>query len=379
MPDLLGIVGQDEALAQLQRVFAAERRPHAYIFAGPEGVGRRTTAVEFGRLLLCDKPVSRANRGRLTELPASFPLQQGCGRCPSCRTVTAGTSPDLHVIYRQLARHHDDPQTRERVMQDLSIDVIRQFLIAPAYRAAAGGRGKVFVVREAELMSREAQNALLKTLEEPPAGVTLILIATSPADLLPTTRSRCQTIRFAPLPLRFVAETLTAHGVDEREAEFWAAMTGGSVGQAQRLAAQGLYEFKKELVERVANLSAANTGALAELLTKAMAKQAKRLTGTDEGLAATLANRQAGQVILGLLSSAFRDALTLASQADRPLVNAEQAGAIQALAGRLPTAQLAEILSQLARYEQLLWSNVNAKLLWANLAITCASAAPLGV
>lgn len=379
MPELLDIVGQDAALAQLQRAAAGDRRPHAVIFSGPAGVGRRTMAVEFGRLLLCQEPATRANRGRLAALPPGFPLRQGCGRCSSCQTVTAGTNPDLHLVHRQLARYHDDSDTRERVMQDLSIDVIRQFLIAPAYRASSGGRGKVFIVREAELMSRAAQNALLKTLEEPPPGVSLILLATGEGELLPTTRSRCQTVRFAPLPREFVAEALAADGVDQHQARFWAAMTGGSLGRARHLAAAGLYEFKKDLLARIAAPTGQAGSQLADLLVKTMEKHGKRLRDADEGLAQTLAHRQAGQVILTILAGIFSDALTVATGADRPLANADEPQAVRAVAQRLGAEPLAEILSQLARYEQLLWRNVNPKLLWANVAVTCTSAAPLGV
>ncbi|MHC4716487.1 MAG: DNA polymerase III subunit [Planctomycetota bacterium] len=379
MPELLEILGQDAALAQLQRLARSDRRPHAFVFAGPEGVGRRTTAVEFARLLLCERPVEHANAGRLAELPGTSRLTQACGQCLSCKTISAGTHPDLHMVYRQLARFHEDAKVRGRVMQDLGIDVIRQFLIAPAYRASSTGRGKVFIVREAELMSDAAQNALLKTLEEPPEGVTIIMTCTSVVELLPTTRSRCQPIRFGPLPPEFVAEMLTADGVDPAEARFWAGMTEGSAGRAQRLAEEDLYEFKQELVRLLAELTPAGAATLAELLQKAMEKLGKRRQSRDENLAATLANRQAGQMLLGLISSVYRDAVSLSCGADKPLTHADQGEAIATIAARFDPEPLADILAQLARYEQLLWRNLNPKLLWDNVAVTCATAAPLEV
>ena len=379
MPELLDIIGQDTALAQLQRMAVGDRRPHAFLFAGPEGVGRGTTAVEFAKVLLCENPTQRPNASRLHDLPDDFPLTQGCGACRSCRTIAAGACPDVNLVHRRLARFHDDPKVRGRVMQDLGIDVIRQFVIAPAQRASATGRGKIFIVREAELMSVPAQNALLKTLEEPPEGVTIILTATSAAELLPTTRSRCQTVRFGPLPLEFVAGVLEAEGVAPAEARFWAAMTAGSVGRASRLAAEDLYEFKQETVRTLAELAPSAAGAVAEGLHKTMEKLGKRRQSREEGLAATLANRQAGQMLLGLIASVYRDAVTVACGADKPLTHADQGDAIARIADRFVPEALAEILSQLARYEQLLWRNVNAKLLWDNVVLTCASAAPLGV
>lgn len=379
MPDLLDIVGQDSALVQLQRAVASGRRSHANLFAGPEGVGRRTTAVEFAKLLLCENPLVRPNSGRFASLDDDFELRSACGQCPSCLTVRSGTNPDFQLVYKELARFHDDPDVRGRVMQNLGIDVIRQFLIDPAYRAAAGGRGKVFVVLQAEMMSPAAQNALLKTLEEPPAGVTIILICTSAARLLPTTRSRCRLVRFGPLPLDFTAESLIKEGVKPDEAHFWAAMTGGAIGPAKRRADEKLYEFKKTLLERLSTLPDSPGANLTEMLVKTTEKISRKLVRRDEKLSKTLAGRQAGQTILDIIVSIYRDALSLACRTGGNLVHADQAGKIEKIAARFGPEATAEILTQLARCEQLLWRNANAKLLWDNVSITCASAAALEV
>ncbi|MCD4699585.1 MAG: hypothetical protein K8R91_03320, partial [Phycisphaerae bacterium] len=318
MPELLDIIGQDSALEQLQRAAAGSRRPHAYIFAGAEGVGRRTTAVELARLLLCENPSARPNNGRFAAMDDEFALRQACGLCDSCRTISAGTNPDFTLVYRALARYHDEQKVRDRVMQNLSIDVVRQFLIDPAWRASVGGRGKVFVVRQTETMSAPAQNALLKTLEEPPKGVTIILLCTSPSELLPTTRSRCQLVRFGPLPADFVADTLMADGVAPEEAKFWAAMTGGSIGLAGRRAGEKLYEFKKLLVEQLAEGD--SPAGLAEMLVKASDKLARKFRSRDKDLATSLAGRQAGQVFLGLIAGVYHDALISATGSACPLV-----------------------------------------------------------
>jgi DNA polymerase-3 subunit delta' len=379
MPELLDIIGQDSALAHLQRALLGTRRPHAYILAGPEGVGRRTTAVEFAKLLLCERPRQQSNNGRLAELPKGFALQLACGACPSCRTVSAETNPDLQVVYKELARYHDDAKIRDRVMQDLGIEVIRKYLIAPAYLASSGGRGKVFIVRQAELMSVPAQNALLKTLEEPPAQVTIMLICHSPGELLPTTRSRCQVVRFGRLAADFVAQALADAGVDKAEAAFWAAFSDGSPGLAGRLAEQDLYEFKRNLVERLAAVAGGAEGDLAETLTRAMQRHASQLQKRDKKLAATLVSRQAGGTILAMIASVYRDALSAACGASRPLIHADQAQAIRKIARRFDAPTLANILAQLSRYEQLLWRNVNPKLLWDNVAVTCTTATALEV
>jgi len=373
MPELLDIVGQDLALVQLQQATAGGRRPHAFIFTGPEGVGRQTTAVEFAKLLLCQRPGERKNRGRLAGLSEGFVLRQGCGTCASCRALSAGTHPDLHLVYKELGRYHDDARVRDRKMQALSIEVVRDFLIGPAYRAAAAGRGIIFVVRQAELMTVPAHNALLKTLEEPPPGVTVILICVNLADLLPTTRSRCQVVRFGPLPVNFVAETLVANGLDEPEGRFWAVAAGGSIGRAQRLAAEGLYPFARDLPSQLAALDVRDAADLAETLWKTMGKLAKRFQRRDEDLAATLANRQAGQILMGLLATVYRDGLAVAAGASRPLAHAAHADAVARIAERFGSGGLADILAQLARLEGALWRNVGVRLLWDNVAVACAS------
>ena len=248
MPELLDIVGQDEASAGLQRALDSGRIPHAWLFAGSAGVGRRTTAVALARTLLCGQVASRPNNGRIAALPDDFKLRQACGRCEDCAMTAAGSHPDLHLVYKELARYHDDPAVRDRLMQDLSIGVVRSFLISPAYLAAARGRGKVFIVIESDLMSIAAQNSLLKTLEEPPQGVRIILICGLPEQMLPTTRSRCATVRFNMLPKGFVTASLVERGLPADEAAFWAALTDGSLGRSIRLAEEGMFKVKAEVV-----------------------------------------------------------------------------------------------------------------------------------
>lgn len=387
-PGLREIVGQGRAIGRLQRAMQQDRVPHAFLFAGPAGVGRRTTAEAFAKALLCPTP----RRDEHPDTPGASPGDAGsgspfldaCGRCDDCRMMEAGSHPDFQLVHKELAHYHDDPQVRARKMQELGIPVIRSFLIARAYRAPSRGRAKVFVVLESELMSNPAQNALLKTLEEPPAGVTIILICSKPERLLPTTLSRCATIRFDPLPAEFVRQRLEAEGVGSEEAQFWAAFTDGSVGRALRLGEQGMYEIKRDLVARVSGLTAEGDGKLSEHLTKVAEKLAAAAISAvrkDSGieLAASLASRRATGIMLELIAGVYRDALTLGTGADRPIANADQREDVERIAGRFDPLELVEILEALHRCEQLLWRNVNQKIVWDNVVITCTSAAPLGV
>ena len=380
MIELSDIIGQDAAMERLGHALAGSRRPHALLLVGPAGVGRRTTAIAFARTLLCSQPATAEATGP----GGSQSCTQACGDCDDCRMQQAGTHPDFHLIYKELAKYHDDASVRSRLMQDLGIDVIRSFLIAPAARTPARGRGKIFIVQEAELMSIPAQNALLKTLEEPPPGVTIILLCRQAERMLPTTRSRCATIRFGLLPREFVAGRLTEEGVDAAEADFWAAYTGGAIGQALRLAGQGFYEVKREILTRLAQMGPAGDAELGEHLAGVMDRlstaavaEAKKTDGSS--LAKTLASRRAAGTMLELIGSAFADAMHAAAGADLPLVHADQPDEIQAVAGRFDAAQLAQIIEQLSQYEQLLWRNVNPRVVWDNAAITFATAAPLSL
>jgi len=369
MIELCDIVGQGAAVERLRRAMDSRRMPHAFLFAGPRGVGRRTTAVAFARTLLCAEPATGPD-GR-----------HACGKCTDCTLQAAGSHPDFHLVYKELARFHDDASVRGRVMQGLGIPVIRSYLIDPACRASGRGRGKVFIVREADLMSREAQNALLKTLEEPPPGVTIVLLCRRPEQMLPTTRSRCSVVRFGALPRDFVAARLVEQGVAGDEADFWARYTEGSVGRALGLASGGFYEVKREVIEQLASMGSAGDAALGERLTgltdtlaTAAVSDAK---ANGASLSKNLASRQAAGTMLELIASAFRDAMRLATGAEGPLIHSDQSQAVAALAGRHHPTALAEIVEQLSAYERLLWRNVNAKIIWDNAVITCATAAPL--
>lgn len=378
MLELTDIVGQDAAIRKLREAMACDRTPHAYLFVGPAGVGRRTTALAFARTLLCLTPPDQ--RSESAGPPSG---RTACGVCQSCKLIDSQTHPDLHVIRKELAQYHDDASVRDRKMQELSIDVIRTFLIAPAGLAGAYGHGKIFIVLEAELMSAAAQNSLLKTLEEPPPGVTIILIARQSQQMLPTTQSRCWAVRFAALPQGFVVSRLTAAGVGKGEAEFWARFTDGSVGEGSTLAAQGLYKLKSDIIER---LGAPEAGPveLGEHLAKssdALAEQIVKDAKKDQGieLSKLLASRRAAGVMLRLIGSAYCDALHQSTGAGGAISNCDQGGPIKALSRRFGPQQLAEIIEQLSVYETLLWRNVNPRTVWDNVALTCCSATPLEV
>ena len=361
----------------MQRRLAADRMGHALMFTGPHGVGRRTTALALAGRLLCENPQSSPNNGEFAGLDDSFQLTDACGQCNDCMTLAAGTHPDFRIITKELAAFHPDPQVRSRKMQNLGIDVIKHFLVKGAYLAPSRGKGRVFIVREAELMSGAAQNALLKTLEEPPPGVTIILICRRSEQMLPTTISRCHTVQFGPLPQDFVTDQLVREEIDECEAAFWAAFTDGSVGRSLSLSRNEMYPVKCELLDELAALGPGGDAALGERLQKITDAQAtaavKAAKSQDKAeLSKMLATRRATGTMLELIAAAFRDAISLSTGADRTLVNADQTSAIYTIAQKHSMRQLVNAIEQLSNYEQLLWRNVNPKIVWDNVVLTCA-------
>ena len=310
------ILGQSAAIAAIERAYTLDRLPHGLIFAGPAGVGKGTTAAALAKLFLCDDPSKTAP----------------CGTCPACRAFDAGTHPDYHIVERRLIRLTKS----ESKARDLSIDVVRDYLVAAANMRAALNRGKVFIVEDADLMNPHAQNSLLKTLEEP-AGRTLIILLTDQLDaLLPTIRSRCQTIHFAALDQSLAREELQRRGIDPRAAAEAAAFSEGSLGVALNWIRDGVIDRARDLVRQLDSaMSGRGSGAaLADWLRAAGDAYAEAQLKLDEKASKDQCAREGLTLYLKLAAQFFRrrlpdlgddpDALERACQSIDAIVRAEQ-------------------------------------------------------
>jgi DNA polymerase-3 subunit delta' len=217
------LAGHRRTLALLTRSVALGSLPPSLIFAGPDGVGKRLTAVALAQALNCPTP------GRDLPLDAGTVLPlDACGACPSCRRIARHVHPDLILI----APDEDTGNTR--------IDEIRPLIERLGYRPFEA-RWRVVIIDEAETLVAAAQNALLKTLEEPPTGTMFVLVTSRPDALLATVRSRCPQIRFGPLAASDVARVLEAdHRLPAAEAQALAAVSGGSVAAALHKGAASL-------------------------------------------------------------------------------------------------------------------------------------------
>lgn len=197
------LIGQAPVVDELRAVAAGRvAMTHAWLLTGPPGSGRSVAARAFAAALQCT-------------------ADGGCGQCNACRTTMAGTHPDVEVV-TPAGLSYSVAETRE--------------LITRAALAPAGGRWQIAVVEDADRLTEQAQNALLKAIEEPPGRTVWLLCAPSTEDLLPTIRSRCRLLRLRIPDAAAIADRLVAEGIDRSIASFAARAAQGHVGRARRLA-----------------------------------------------------------------------------------------------------------------------------------------------
>jgi DNA polymerase-3 subunit delta' len=231
-----GILGHDAVVEQFRRSLAANRLASTFLFVGPSGIGKRTFASKLAQALLCDE------RGAAELDP--------CESCPSCHQVRAGTHPDLELVAKPGNRSFIPVERfigdRDHRMQE---GLCHNIALKPM-----GGKRKVAIIDDADHLNQEGANCLLKTLEEPPPGSVIILIGTSEQRQLPTIRSRCQIVRFRPLPSEVLAELLVATNLveDVEQARRLTRLAGGSLDRAAEVAEADLASFRAELLESLA-------------------------------------------------------------------------------------------------------------------------------
>ncbi len=203
------IVGHEQVTARLGQAVASGLVAHAYLFVGPDGIGKTTLALEFARLLECERP----------DLTTGDP----CGVCSACRRIAHGNHTDITLV---------EPEEGKR---QLGIESVRENVIHLANLAPSSGRWRVFILPNVERMTANTVNALLKTLEEPPESVVLLLTTAEPENLLPTLLSRCQIVPMRPLDANVIADALTARwSVPDERARTFAGLANGRLGWAVR-------------------------------------------------------------------------------------------------------------------------------------------------
>jgi DNA polymerase-3 subunit delta' len=289
-----------------QTAFTRGRLGQAYLLVGPEGVGKRLFAYELAKALLCERPEG--------------PLL-ACDRCPACAQVEARTHPDLHTVVTPEGKH------------ELPIEEIRDFCSRLAHKPARGGR-IIGIVEDADDFNAASANGFLKTLEEPPPGVVLLLIATSTERQLPTIRSRCQVVRFGLLAPNDLQAVLVEQGVDNpARLKQLIPLAGGRVSRALALNNDIIWQVRNELI----------TGLTVERPQFARLAEIWEQFVTDAGKDTAL-QRMRCSVVIGFVVEALHRALRIAVGAPLNPTDSQEDPQVRVLAQRYGPDRLMELI-----------------------------------
>jgi DNA polymerase III subunit delta' len=248
------LIGQDEAVARLDAFRRSGRLPHALLLSGPRGIGKATLAFRFARTLLAESDASAP--GLFGEAVSHSEM------VPEAifRRVASRGHPDLLTVERSF------DEKRGKLREEIVVDDVRGVGNFLRLTPAEGG-WRIVVVDAADDLNRNAANAILKVLEEPPRQSLLLLVSHAPGRLLPTIRSRCQTLALRSLDDREVLDLLLRYKpeMDSEEQEILVKLSEGSIGRALDLAEAGGASLYRELVELLASLPDVDIAAVHEL------------------------------------------------------------------------------------------------------------------
>jgi DNA polymerase-3 subunit delta' len=317
------IIGHERQKNILRRALTGGRLAHAYLFAGPEGVGKQLMALAVARVLFCHAGT-------------------GCGECAACRKLAHRNHPDLHIL--------------EPDGNSIKIEQIRAIQRDLSLRPVEAGC-KVCLIEAAELMTTAAANALLKTLEEPRGDTLLILISSKPQRLLETIRSRCQLLQFPRQPLELLRTNLRAQlGISDAEAHILAALAEGSFRKAFGKDRQLYLEERRTLLKTLTALSA---GSILPILEFAEQLAGQKTTLPD---------------VLEIFQAFYRDVLlTLHGRDPQELVNLDLEEKVRRVAGHEEVGNVLAKLEALGTARRQLERNLNPQLVMEVLLLRLAA------
>ncbi len=283
------VLGQPHALGALQRGLSAGRLHHALLFYGPDGVGKELAAFALACAIVCLRKPG-----------------EGCRECEGCRKALGRGAegiplhPDVVVVEKGLySKDQLGRSTDEKT--DISVDQIRRVVLERVAIPPNEAPQRIIIVRRAEEMSTGAANALLKTLEEPPAHTRFVLMTARLGELLPTIRSRTLPVRFAPLSDGLVERILVGRGIEAKVAAHAAQLAGGSVETALTLADPAAAEERTRAVEKLRRAAGAPLAELLEATSEYgnTGEDRVQLRGTLEALTVTEATELRRLVLSG--------------------------------------------------------------------------------
>lgn len=334
-----GLIGNERAVAALSRALAAGTSAHAYLFVGPAQVGKGTLARKLAQALNCTED------------------DPPCDACRPCRRIAAGVHADVQVV--TVEPSDEGPQHKA-----ISVGQMREVERAVALNPFEG-RTRVVIIDPADAMNSEAQNAFLKTLEEPPPHVTFVLITAREERLLSTIRSRCRQVEFRLLPIAAVEGALREAGLDAERARLLARLSRGRIGWALEAARD-----PSQLERRREALDSARAP-----LAMTVAERLERA----ERLAAEF-RRDREAVLARLLEwqGWWRDVLLLQSEAEDGVANLDRLAALQEDGGRCSRAEVASFVWALGTARRHLEENVQPRLALEVLLLEAPGAAGYG-
>ena len=326
------IIGQERVKKIIRQSLESGKLPNAYLFTGAEGLGKDSMAIELAKALNCLSPV-----GRTLNPP------EACDECANCISIGLLGSPLLHFVFALAKDSKKEESTGDDEDEVSKIDIIREqieFKARDPYyhiqipkaltinikqirdlrlvlsRSMGSGNKRIVIISEAHTMRHEAQNAFLKTLEEPHDNTLIILTSSNPSRLYPTILSRCQDVRFDLLAPSEIAEALIERdGLDKEQAGFLARLSGGSFSAARSLINEDVATLRNQVVQLLRmGLSQSRKNALAEIdnfLPRA-------------GGGSFLEKRQTVEQLLHLLTLWLRDALAISSGSEEYIFNNDQ-------------------------------------------------------
>ncbi len=319
------VIGQVRVKHILEQAIASRKLPGAYLFSGPEGTGKDASAIELAKALNCTNPTSESRK-------------EACDECPSCVAIASFASPalqfvhalpkktdddeaelkeeDVAIVREERAAKAADPYYRIEIPRATAIHIgqIRELRLSLS-RSLAGAKRRVVILSEAHKMNEQAQNAFLKTLEEPHSDTLLILTSSNANALLPTVRSRVQEVRFEVLSVEAIRVALMEReSLAEADADFLARLAAGSYARARAMMGEDVKQMRSEIVAFLRmGLSRSRRKAQIEI-DKFLPRSGGKF----------LEKRQAVEQRLTLLLLWLRDALALSTKAEAEIINRDQ-------------------------------------------------------
>jgi len=342
------LIGNNEAKDALRRLFTSERIPGSLLFTGEQGIGKKLFALEFAKALNC-----RNRQG-----------VEACDECSSCKRLSRSTFPPFGEVdadkERLIWSEHADVAMARPYKNIIRVKVMRELEREANFRPFEGA-ARVFIVEDAESMNDQASNALLKTLEEPSPTSYLILTTSNPTALLATIRSRCQVIKFAPIPADEIEKFLVAGGnVSTADAKLLARTAQGSMGRALAMDLVGYRERRDSMLVVLKALTVQSDGV--------------QLLRSAELLAAAK-DRNEFEQVLEALETLIRDAWTLAlGRSHSAVINIDLLTELKEIAAEMKSRHAAAWLREIEELRGTLEVNINRRIASDALFMSMASA-----